>query len=74
MGKVKKKDESVTFSAGGGSDFFAALKLFQCLKKAPKQLLLSPLTSHMLGIATNFMLKTSFTTPVPQYFISLRSQ
>ena len=53
----------MTFSAGGGSDFFAALKPFVCLKKAPKQTLLSPLTSQMLGIATNFMLKTSFTIP-----------
>ena len=62
-GKVPKKDDSVTFSAGGGSDFFAALRPFVCLKKAPKQTLLSPLTSQMLGIATNFMLKTSFTIP-----------
>ena len=44
-----------------GGDFFAALKPFVCLKEAPKQTLHYLLTSEMLGIASNSMLKTSCT-------------
>ena len=61
----------MTFSALGGGvgrqrshslgDFFAAQKTFVSLKKAPKQTLCSLLTSDMLDIASNFMLKTSCT-------------
>ena len=52
---------------GGGrrshslGDFFAAQKPFVCLKEAPKQTLCSLLTSDMLDIASNSVLKTSFT-------------
>ena len=60
----------VTLGGGGGGagrrshflgDFFAAQKPFVCLKEAPKQTLCSLLTSDMLDIASNSMLKTSCT-------------
>ena len=60
----------MTFSAlgwGGGQrshslgDFFATPKPFVCLKKAPKHTLCSLLTSDMLDIARNSILKTSCT-------------
>ena len=52
---------------GGGrrshslGDFFATQKPFVCLKEAPKQTLCSLLTSDMLDIASNSVLKTSCT-------------
>ena len=79
---LKKTEESVTFSplrgvgwgAGGGGrrstslgDFVAAQKHFVCLQEAPKQTLCSLLTSDMLDIASNSLVKTSctyFSTPV----------
>ena len=42
-------------------DFFATQKPFVCLKEAPKQTLCSLLTSDMLDIASNSVLKTSCT-------------
>ena len=64
----------MTFSALGGwggggggrrshslGDFFATQKPFVCLKEAPKQTLCSLLTSDMLDIASNSVLKTSCT-------------
>ena len=66
-----KTEESVTFSTLGGEggewrshflgDFFAAQKLFVCLQEAANQTLCSLLTSDMLDIANNSMLKTSCT-------------
>ena len=59
---------------GGGlrshslGDFFATQKPFACLKEAQKHTLCSFLTSDMLDIASNFVLKTSctiFGTSVP---------
>ena len=62
----------MTFSALGGGggggggrrshslgDFVAAEEPFVSLKEAPKQTLCSLLTSDMLGMASNYMLKTS---------------
>ena len=52
---------------GGGprshslGDFFAVQKPFVCLKEAPKQTLCSLLSSDIIYIASNSMLKTSCT-------------
>ena len=70
-----KKGQNVTFfrlkggyQGGGGNgrrshflgDFFVATqKPFVCLKEVPKQTLCSLLTSDMLDIASNSVLKTS---------------
>ena len=48
------------------SDFFAAQKHFVCLKEAQKQTLCSLLTSDMLDIASNLVLKPAVLLPVPQ--------
>ena len=57
----------VDLKVGGGQrshslgHFFPAQKRFVCLKEAPKQTLCSLLTSGMLDVASNSMLKTSYT-------------
>ena len=53
-GRVKKTEESVTLVM-----FFATQKPFVCLQEAPKQTLCSLLTSDMLDIASNSVLKAS---------------
>ena len=76
---LPKTEESVTFSAlgwGGGGVrwsevtllrcFFAAQKPFVCLKEAPKQTLRSLLTSDMLDIASNSVLKPAVALPIHQ--------
>ena len=72
-GWVKKTEESVTFSALGGvggwggrrahslGDFVAAQKPFVCLWEVPKKTLYSLLTSDMLDIASNSIIKTGCT-------------
>ena len=59
----------MTFSTLGGGqrshflgDFVAAQKSFVCLQEAPKQTMCSLLTSHMLDIASNSVVKTSGTS------------
>ena len=47
-------------------DFFAAQNSFVCLKEAPRQTLCSLLTSGMLDIASNSMLKPAVLSLVPQ--------
>ena len=44
--------------------FFAAQKHLVCLKEASKPTLCSLLTSDMLDISSNFVLKTTCTIPV----------
>ena len=63
---------SILLGGGGGrrshplGDFFAAQQPLVCLQEAPKQTLCSLLTSGMLDIASNSVLKPAVLLPVPQ--------
>ena len=54
-------EEIVTFSALGGGGGQSEVTFLFCLEEAPKQTLCSVLTSDMLDIASNSVLKTRCT-------------
>ena len=65
-GRVNKKCDLFHTRGGGGGrrsnslgDFVAAQNLFVCLQEAQKQTLCSLLSSDMLDIASNFVVKSS---------------